>query len=48
VLKVIRYTWKVLKCVAGEKWKDRVRNKGLHRSNEEMNIMQTIKRRKAN
>jgi hypothetical protein len=29
-------------------WPDRVRNEGLHRVKEEGNILQTIKRRKAN
>jgi hypothetical protein len=32
---------------AGEKWTDCVRNKGLHRANEDNKILQTIKRRKA-
>jgi len=40
---VIRYSWNVLKCEAVEKWVDCARNKGLHRSNEERNILQTVK-----
>ena len=40
---VIRYTGNVLKCGALEKWMVCARNKGLHRSNEERNILQTVK-----
>jgi len=40
---VIRYTGKDLKCEAVEKWVDCGRNKGLHRTNEERNILQTVK-----
>jgi hypothetical protein len=31
----------------GERWKDCARNKGFQRANEEWNILQTIKRGKA-
>ena len=31
----------------GERWNDCARNKGFHRANEDSNIVQTIKRRKA-
>jgi hypothetical protein len=38
-----------LKCGAGEEWTGRVRNEEvLHRVKEERNILNTIKRRKAN
>ena len=40
---VIRYNGNVLKCGTLEKLMDCARNKGLHRSNEERNIMQTVK-----
>ena len=50
----IRNTWKVLKCGAGEGWRrsivtDHVRNEEvLLRVNEERNILQEIRKRKAN
>jgi len=37
-----------MKYGAVEKWVDFARNKGLHRSNEERNIPQTLKSWKAN
>jgi hypothetical protein len=52
--KLIRSTWKILKCGIGKEWRrsvwtDRVRNEEvLHRVKEERNILHTIKRRKAN
>ena len=45
----IRNTWKVLKCGAGEGWRDRVINdEVLHRVKEKSNILRKVKRRKAN
>jgi len=31
----------------GERWNDYERNKGFHRANEDRNILQILKRRKA-
>jgi len=45
---VIRYTGNVLICGAGKRWMDCARINGLHRSNEERNIVQEIKDRKVN
>ena len=51
--KQIRNTWKVLKCGTGERCRLSVgtsceKNEVLQRVKEERNILQTIKRRKAN
>jgi len=40
---LIRYTWHVLKFEGVEEWVDCARNEGLHRSNEESDILQTVK-----
>ena len=40
---VIRYDGNIQKCGDLEKGMDCARNKGLHRSNEERNILQTVK-----
>jgi len=45
---VIRYTGNVLICGAGKRWMDCARSNGLHRSNEERNILQTRKVGKVN
>jgi len=39
VLKVNRYTLKVLKCGAGEGWMDSARNEELYRAKEGRNIL---------
>jgi hypothetical protein len=48
VQKLNRYTLKVLKCDAGERWIDCARNEVLHRAKEGGSSLHTIKRRKAN
>ena len=40
---VIRYDGNIQKCGDLEKGMDCARNKGLHRSNEKKNILQTVK-----